>query len=120
MSNSARSLFVFAVYLVLLGVALLVTPNTLLELFAYPTTDEVWIRVIGMLVIFLAFYYVQAARNEMRDFFQWTVYTRGSVILFFIAFVALDYAEPALLLFGVVDLLGAAWTQVALRSSRQP
>jgi hypothetical protein len=38
------------------------------------------------------------------------------VILFFIAFVALDYAEPALLLFGVVDLLGAAWTQVTLRS----
>ena len=119
MSSSARSLFVFAVYLVLLGVALLVTPNTLLKLFAFPTTDKVWIRVIGMLVVLLAFYYAQAARKEMRDFFQWTVYTRGSVIVFFIAFVALDFAEPTLILFGAVDLLGAAWTQVTLRSSRR-
>lgn len=119
MSNSAKSVFVFAIYLVLLGVILLVMPNVLLGLFAYPTTDEVWIRVAGMLLVLMAFYYMQAARKELTDFFQWTVYARGSVILFFIAFVVLGLARPILIVFGAVDLLAALWTAAALRSSRK-
>ena len=118
MSAGARSLFVFAIYVALLGATLLVAPNALLALFAYPTTGEVWIRVLGMLMVLLAFYYVQAARKELTGFFQWTVYTRGSVILFLIAFVVLGYARPILILFGVVDLAGALWTAATLRSSR--
>ena len=51
MSNTAKSVFVFAIYLFLLGITLLVTPNVLLTLFAYPTTEEVWIRVVGMLLV---------------------------------------------------------------------
>jgi hypothetical protein len=119
MSNSAKSVFVFAIYLVLLGITLLVVPNVLLTLFAYPTTNEVWIRVVGMLLVLLAFYYIQAARRELSDFFPWTVYARGSVVLFFIAFVVLDLARPILILIGAVDLLAALWTEAALRSSRK-
>ena len=118
MSNSAKSVFVFAIYLVLLGITLLVMPNALLNLFAYPTTDEVWIRVVGMLLVLLAFYYIQAAQKELTDFFQWTVYARATVILFFIVFVVTGIARPILILFGAVDLLAALWTEVALRSSR--
>ncbi len=70
MSNEAKSVFVFAIYLLLLGVTLLVIPNALLSLFAYPTTDEIWIRVAGMLLVMIAFYYIQAARNELTAFFR--------------------------------------------------
>ena len=35
---------------------------------------------------------------------------------FFTAFVPLGLAQPPLILFGVVDLLGAIWTGLALRS----
>jgi len=94
-------------------------PNVMLTLFAYPTTEEVWIRVVGMLLVLLAFYYIQAARRELTDFFQWTVYARASVILFLIAFVVLDLARPILILFGAVDLLAALWTEATLRSSRE-
>ena len=66
----------------------------------------------------LSFYDIQAARAEWTDFFRWSVYTRGSVILFFVAFVLLGLAPPVLLLFGLVDLLGATWTGLALRSSQ--
>jgi len=69
-----------------------------------------------MLVVFLGFYYTQAARKEMTDFFQWTVYVRPTVIVFFTAFVLLGFANPPLILFGAVDLLGAIWTALALRS----
>jgi hypothetical protein len=118
MSNSARSVFVFGLYLLVLGLVLLLAPNILLRLFSVPTTSEVWIRVVGMLVLFLGFYYTQAARKGMTDFFQWTVYVRSTVILFFAAFVLLGLATAPLILFGAVDLVGAIWTALALRSKR--
>jgi hypothetical protein len=118
MSKAARSVFVFGLYLVLLAIVLLVAPNFLLGLFFLPSTTEVWVRVVGMLVLFLGFYYVQAGRKELADFFRWTMYPRSTVILFFAAFVLLGFAKPPLILFGVVDLLGVIWTGLALRASK--
>ena len=116
MSNSARSVFVFGLYLLVLSIVLLVGPNFLLGLFFLPPTTEVWIRISGMLVLFLGYYYIQAARHELTDFFRWTVHVRSTVIVFLAAFVLLGFASPTLILFGVVDLLGAIWTALALRS----
>lgn len=118
MSKSSLSVFVFGLYMVVLGIVLLVAPNFLLKMFFMPSTSEVWIRVAGMLLLFLAFYYLQVARNEMTEFFKLTVYIRASVIFFFTAFMLLGLASPTLILFGVVDLLGAIWTGLALRSSK--
>jgi len=119
MTNSARSLFVFGLYLVVLGMVLLVAPNFLLGIFGLASTTEVWIRVVGMLLLLLAFYNIQAARKELTDFLQWTVYARSSVIVFFIVFVLLGLAKPQLILFGAIDSLGALWTALALRSERR-
>lgn len=118
MSNSARSLFVFGIYLVVLSLVLLVSPNLLLGTFSLTTTSEVWIRVVGVLALLLGYYYIQAARHNLKQFFPWTVHARGIVILFFTAFVLMNLAGPSLILFGLVDLLGAAWTWQALRSEK--
>lgn len=118
MSNSARSIFIFGLYLAVLGIIVLVTPNFLLGLFFLPATTEVWIRVVGILVIFLSFYYLMAARAEMAEFFRWTVYSRPTLIIFFTVFVLLGFARPPLILFGIVDLLGAIWTGLALRPQK--
>lgn len=116
MSRPAISVLVFAIYMVGLGLVLLIAPNALLSLFGLPATSEVWIRVVGMLVLLLSLYYFLAARNELTQFFGWTVYARSSVIVFFSAFVLLGFASPMLILFGVIDLLGATWTALALRA----
>ena len=120
MSKAARSVLVFGLYLVVLGIVLLVAPNFLLGMFFLPSTTEVWVRVTGMLVLFLGLYYVQAARKELTDFFRWTMYPRSTVILFFAAFVLFGLAKPSLVLFGIVDLLGVIWTGLALRPSKTP
>lgn len=118
MSTSAKSVFVFGIYVVVLGIGLLVVPNLIFSLFGVPATKEVWIRVAGMLVLLIGYYYIQTARKGLTEFFQLTVYTRAAVFVFFIAFVLLKLADPKLILFGVVDLLGAIWIQLALRSTR--
>ena len=116
MTKSAQSLFFFALYLFGLGTVLLVAPNWLLGLFDIAPTTEVWIRVVGMLVLFLGVYYVSAARANFLPILEASVRVRIAVPLFFGAFVALGWAAPALLLFGGVDLAGAVWTFLTLRS----
>ena len=95
MSKSAQSLFIFSIYLFILGIILLVMPNLLLSLFSIPATNEVWIRVVGMLVLLLGFYDYLASKNELIKFIQWSVYARGVVPIFFIVFVALGFAPAS-------------------------
>jgi len=116
MSKAAFSVFVFSFYLFALGLILVVIPNVLLSLFRVPETTEVWVRVVGMLVLILGFYYSTAARNELTSFLRATVYGRLAVLIFFIAFVALGLAPPILIMFGVIDAAAATWTGVALRA----
>jgi hypothetical protein len=116
MSKSAKSVLIFGWYLVALGGALVAIPNVMLGMFGLPTTSEVWIRVVGVLVLCLAFYYIQAARHGLVPMLRWTVYARSSVILFFGAFVLLGFAAAPLVMFGAVDLAAALWTYWALRA----
>ena len=118
MSRAAVSILVFGVYVMVMGVLLLTIPNVLLGLVRYPTTDEVWIRVLGVVTLSMGCYYVVAGRNELVSLFKTSLFTRPSLIIFFAAFVAVGLAKPVLILFGAIDLLGAIWTGLALRSSR--
>jgi len=114
LSDPARSVFVFGVYLLLLGALLVLAPNVLLGLFRIAATVEVWIRVLGMVVLILGAYYVLAALAELRAFMRWTVPLRASVLLFFLAFVLTGLAPPVLILFALVELAGSCWTAWAL------
>lgn len=116
MSKAARSVLVFGIYLIVIGLGFLIMPNPILGLFGMPATSEVWIRIMAVLLLILAYYYMQAARLEMKDFFRFTVHARAIVLPVFVAFVLLKLAEPTLIGFGVVDLLGAIWTGLALRA----
>lgn len=119
LSRAAVSVLAFATYLGLVGLWLVLAPDTLLGWFGFEPPEGVWVRVVGMLMLILAFYYTLAARHELTRLLQWTVYARASVILFFAGFVTIGAAEPVLLLFGVIDLLAATWTHLALRADRR-
>lgn len=118
MSKAATSVLVFGIYLALLGVTLVAIPNVFLGVFGMLATGEIWMRVVGVLVLCLAFYYTQAARRGLSDFFRWTVYVRCFVFISFLVFVVLRLVQPVLALFGVIDLLGATWTLLTLRQPR--
>ena len=119
MSKSAKSVLVFSIYVFVLGLVLIAIPNVLLSVFGLPKTNEVWIRVVGVLTLFLGYYYFQASRNELKMFFKWSVYARTGFFLFFIGFVLLGFAPPILILFGFVDAVAALWTFLSLQSEKQ-
>jgi hypothetical protein len=116
MSKAAISLLVFGIYVALNGLGFLLAPNLVLGLFGLPATTEPWIRIVAMLSLILAYLYIQAARKEMTEFFALTVHARAAVIAFTLAFAALGLAPPTLIVLGAVDLAGAIWTALALRS----
>ena len=118
MSRAAKSLLVFGIYLIVLGVLLLLLPNVLLRIFGAPPTNEIWIRINGMFVICLSYFYIQTARHDLTYFIRWTVWARAAVIIYFVAFVTLAGAPKALLLFGTIDLVSATWTFMALQTDR--
>ena len=117
MSAAGRSLFVFGIYLVILGILTVVVPNVLLSVLGLPSTSEVWIRVAGVLFIVIGFYELQAGRKGLTDFLLWSIIARASVILFLAAFVLLGFVKPILIVFGAIELTGAAWTLIALQTA---
>jgi len=116
MSRAAISIFVFGCYLVLNAMVLAFAPNLMLTSLRLPPTHEPWLRVLGVVVFVLGFYYIQAARQEVTPFFRWTIWGRPVVLAALIAFVAAGIMPAVLIAFGIVDAAGAVWTALALRS----
>ena len=118
MSKPAFTIKAFGYYLIALGLVLILTPNILLSIFWMPATTEVWIRVVGVLVLNIGVYYLYAAKCEARAFFQASVYTRAFVLISFVAFAAVGLARPMIVFFGAMDLAGGIWTHLALKGER--
>lgn len=119
MSSAAKSLFAFGVYLAGLSLVLLFVPNLLLQFFGIPPTSEVWIRIVGMMMLCLSVYYTLAAKSEITNFIRWTVPARVGVLIFFSVFVLSGLAPKALLIFGLIDFASAIWTWFALRADKR-
>lgn len=116
MKKSSTSLLAFGVYLIGMGLGFLFTPNIVLGIFGIQATDEVWPHVVGGLALVLAFYYISAARADLKTFAQWTVPARIGVFVAFAGFVVAGLVGPIMIALGSVDLLGALWTRWALGS----
>lgn len=115
MSRAALSAFVWGVYLIIAGLGLLLVPNFVLPLLGFATTAEGWVRVLGLLASILGMYYVFSARWNIVPFFQLTVAGRLAFMAGCIGLVISGLMSPSLLIFGVLDTIGAIWTWLSLR-----
>jgi hypothetical protein len=119
MSRTAFTIKASCCYIIALGLALVVAPNLVLATLRMPATSDVWIRVLGVVVINIGVFFWVAARTEAVALFHASVIVRPLALLWFGAFVLLGFASPMLLLFGVIEVAGALWTWWALHSDRK-
>lgn len=110
MSKIATTIFVYSFYLFLMGLGMMLIPNTLLALFGFLPTEEVWIRVLGLFTFTTGIYYFYSAQNEQIAFFQATIVGRIFFFLMMLVFVLAFQQSVMLAVIGSVDLLGAIWT----------
>jgi hypothetical protein len=116
MSPAALSIYIFGVYLIFVGISFLFIPNVVLPVFRFEKTKEPWIRVIGLIVIVLAYYYISAAQAELVPFFEASVFGRLIIMGGLTGLVVSRKAQPNLLIFGLIDLAAAIWTYLSLSS----
>jgi hypothetical protein len=117
-SPTAVSVVVYGAYLLANGVGLAISPALPLELLGLPPAEGPWIRVLGLVMAEIGFYFLYAARKELSIFFPATVYGRGFAALVFLILFLFKLGPVQLLMFAVVDLLTATWTQFTIRRSR--
>ena len=115
MKPASKSIYYFGIYLTILAASLLAFPNALLGIFQIAVTTEVWIRVLGAVVLNVGILYIFMAPSNNILFMTLSVYVRASVLLWFMLFVVLGIAPMQLILFGLVDAVGAAWTYFTLQ-----
>lgn len=122
MSRSALTVFIMGLYLIFLGITFLFFPEIMFAILSEPNPPDVASRILGMLFLFLAYFFIRAALEGgegMKKFFMWTVHTRASVIIFLIVFAALRLTSPLIILFGAIDLVLALWTFWELRKEKK-
>ncbi len=117
MNPAVRSVMIFGCYLVLVGIGLLAAPDLALGSLGFPPVqDSSWPRVIGVLTLVIATYYLLAARAGLMAFVRWTVFVRIGVFAVLGSLVLLHLAPKPIALLGTIDLVAALWTAFALRS----
>ncbi len=115
MSKSAKSVLIYGIYLAINGLMLLLIPNVLLSSLGIESTNEVWIRLSGILLMAISVYYFLGATHEILVILKATAFIRFSIIFFFTAFVLFELVAPSIIIIAVIDFFGGTWTYLMLR-----
>ncbi len=115
MSPSAISIFVFGIYLALVGISFIFIPNAVLPVFKFPKTNEPWVRILGVVIAALSFFYIIAALNELTTFFWASVVERFAILVSFVLLAVIKKTPLTLIMFGVIDAAGGIWTLLAMQ-----
>ena len=112
--KASSSLKVQMIYVAISGALLTFIPNIILGLFSLAPTNEIWIRILGLIVFILAILYWSIIKSGDRNIIEATVWGRivagvGIIIL------SIQFGHPVLSIFAIVDLLTAAWTWYELK-----
>jgi len=116
MSAATRSMVVWTFYVLILGAVLLFIPNVLLAIFQIEETDEVWIRIVGLLLLGYGAYYWTAVQAEFTRLYRMSIWVRWGIVVGLVA-LAFTVGPWQLVLFAAVDLAGGLWTYLSLRTS---
>ena len=110
MQKTYKSMYGQMIYVLLAGAQLLFIPNVLLGIVGMEPTTEIWIRLMGMLVLVLSIYYYYMAKYGNDKVVWATVLGRLIFCGGLVVFVLLGLAKPALIGFAIVETGLALWT----------
>lgn len=120
-SRSSKSIFFFGIYIIFVGLLMVVYPFMFLGLMGLEESSHPPFRMLGMMLLFYGYIYIRAglSKKEIGSFFKWTIHTRSASIIFITAFILLGYLPPIAIMFGVIELAGAAITLYFIRSEKK-
>ncbi len=117
MTKSAKTIWVFGIYLFVEGIFLMVAPSWILSSIGLPEPDSVWRIILGFAVAILGYYYIRNAKENLLPFFGFTVQVRIVQFVFFVFLYVFERGTLALLIFSFVEFAAGMWTWRALKKN---
>ncbi len=114
-SKKYFSLTVQTIYELLTGLQLIFVPNLLLATFGFAPTTEIWIKVMGILVLSAAIFYYTLSKNPYTEIVRASVFMRLLIASGFVLLVATGQVGATLILFAGIDFATAIWTWTELK-----
>lgn len=114
MDAPTLSIFIWGIYVLLMGVFLIFLPGKTLTLFGHEKPKDHWVRVVGIIAISLGFFYLNSAQNVVYSFYWASIFARMAGFIGFSGLAVFKIANPKIILFGLIDALGATWTLLTL------
>lgn len=118
MSRISKSIFIFGIYSLLMGIVLLFLPNMILPLFNLPVSGEPWLNLLGFVLMCSSYYYIRSAISGNIEFALYSTHTRFAAPLVVVYLILTDKADWHFLSFGIVDGLGGLWTWRELKRNK--
>ena len=124
MNRAQFSMYVWSAYLISAGTIMVIAPVAFFTWVGlHDPGNGMWLRLYGMLMGILGYFFCEAARANNREFMLWGARARMIPIFFLTMFVIMGLESPMVLTFGIVDVITGLWTLSALRAdtlSRAP
>lgn len=124
MDMAALSMMIFGVMIVGMGMTGLMAPQFLLAILGLSengmsaNTTQLFVMASSQASLAMGLYYILAAVNETRIFFQWSVPLRIINFMVFTSMVAVGVAPHQWLMVAELELAGALATGIALASKK--
>ena len=118
MNRVSKSIFIFGIYSIVMGIVLLFIPHQILPLFNLPVTGEPWLNLCGFVLMCSSYYYIRSAFEGNIQFALYTTHTRLTAPLIVIYLILSAKADWHFLSFGIIDGLGGVWTFYELKKDK--
>lgn len=125
MDIAALTMMIFGVLIVGMGMTGLMAPQFLLAILGLSETGmsshttQLFVIASSQASLAMGLYYILAAVNETRIFFQWSVPLRIVNFIVFTSMVPIGIAPPKWLMVAGLELIGALATGIALASKKE-
>ena len=118
MNRTSKSIFIFGLYSLIMGIVLLFLSDMVLPLFDLPVFGEPWLNLLGFVLICSSYYYIRSGLSGNLQFALYTIHTRFFAPLVVAFLIATGKADWHFLSFGIVDFLGGLWTWLELKKNK--
>lgn len=120
MNRAQFSMYVWSAYLLTAGTMIVIAPVPFFTWVGlHDPGNGMWLRLAGMLLGIMGYFFCEAARANNREFMLWGARARMIPIFFLTMFVLLGLENPVVLTFGIVDVITGLWTLKALRADAE-
>lgn len=113
-----KSLYAQMIYVALSGIPAVLAPNLVLVPCGFPPATDIWIRVLGLLLLAIVPYYYAMARHGSRPVVGATVVGRVFFSVGLLVMVLLGMGSWPLAVLAVSELALAGWTAWELRTKQ--